>query len=60
MKKTFLVILIMIVFLTVCGKTHDEHSDIEETTVTEQASVEENEEQQSEYHAGNDSGQLFG
>lgn len=43
MKKNFLVILIMIVFLTSCGKTHDEHSDIEETVVTEQASAEENE-----------------
>ena len=43
MKKSVLVIFIMIVFLTACGKTHDEYSDIEETTVTEQASADENE-----------------
>ena len=33
----------MIVFLTACGKTQDEHSDLEGTTVMEQASAEENE-----------------
>lgn len=37
--------LIMIVFLTACGKAYDEHSeiedtDIEDTIVTEQASTE--------------------
>ena len=43
MRKSFLVILIMIVFLTSCGKAEDGHSDLEGTIVTEQASTEENE-----------------
>lgn len=43
MKNYFLVIVIMIVFLTSCGKIHNEHSDLEGTAVMEQASAEENE-----------------
>lgn len=43
MKKSFLIVLIMIIFLTACGKTNDEHSDREETTTGEQASAEGNE-----------------
>ena len=43
MRKSFLAILIMLVFLTSCGKAEDGHSDLEGTIVTEQASTEENE-----------------
>lgn len=41
MKKNFLVIFIMIIFLTSCGKIQDENTNLEGTTVTEQDSTEE-------------------
>lgn len=44
MKKSLLVILLMMVFLTACGKTQNEHSGLEGTTVTEQILTEENDE----------------